>query len=79
MILGRLSMVNGYKALKYKNEGKIEEAMLQQSKAIELLPSEKKWQINRGKLFYEMDRYIESKEDFINALKLDNNNEEVIR
>lgn len=51
MILGRLSMVNGYKALKYKNEGKIEEAMLQQSKAIELLPSEKKWQINRGKLF----------------------------
>lgn len=79
MILGRLSMVNGYKALKYKNEGKIEEAMLQQSKAIELLPSEKKWQINRGKLFQEMDRYIESKEDFINALKLDNNNEEVIR
>ena len=79
MILGRLSMVNGYKAWKYKNEGKIEEAMLQQSKAIELLPSEKKWQINRGKLFQEMDRYIESKEDFINALKLDNNNEEVIR
>lgn len=79
MILGRLSMVNGYKALKYKNEGKIEEAMLQQSKAIELLPSEKKWYINRGKLFQEMDRYIESKEDFINALKLDNSNEEVIR